>query len=204
MTEAQATAMLYEQLKSPQGFVAKLRKGEGLDRAGAHTVRDALGSLALLWAERTDVPKATLLPLVDVLTPIRESAHLYPDIEDEIMRLGMELAMLVEGIVYDLPRMSEEVAAALVYGHFSGLSSVAQLLHHHEQLYDGWAEELAIAIDTLSNAWSGLATVPKAIAGSMLGVRELVRGHASAYPKQQHQLEAIADDLTERVRRCLG
>lgn len=203
MDETEAIAVLEEQLVGEAGFVAQLHCGDGLNREGVRLARAALDELRVLWKDKPHVPKVGVLPLADFLTSLQESARQYPALEAEIWGIVGDFSDGLDALLVDND-MSEERASALVYGHLMGLPSVALALHHHERLDDQWHHELRSALDTLAQAWSGREYVPKAIVRPMLGARDLIRGHAAAYPQRQAELEAIADDLAERVKRCLS
>lgn len=205
MTETEAIATLHTQLLSERGFLAQLQRGEGLDRAGVDTVYAALDALSAWWAGRTEVPKAALLPLVDLSGALLMCSRSQPELAETLERLADDLVEQVETLVFgDAPRLSYEQAAAIVYTHFSGLPSVALALHHREQLWDGWADDLREALDVLAVAWNERSVVPRVVAGSMLEGCGLIRGHAGNYSLiQQSELEVIADELAVHVRRCL-
>jgi hypothetical protein len=204
MTEEEAIAVLEEAFTGDSGFVARLRNGDGLDAIAVTNAQAALETLHVLWADRDHIPKEAARALVDVFTPIYESAPLYPEQQSLIEQLAQSLVEDVERVLYPVsPKMTEERAIGLVFGHLNGLPSLALRLHHLERLDDEWAGELLEAIDTLASVWSNRTLVPKVVVAPMLNVRELIRGHASLYPKQQAELEAIADDLAVHVKRCL-
>lgn len=206
MTEQEAVACVKDQFTGDGGFVARLVRGERLDRDGEAAVREALDVLEVCWADQAQVPKAAVLPMVDVSTPIRESAQRYPEMELEVVRLARELADRVAEVFAARPSgMSEQEAAALVYTHLTGVSpSLALSLHHRERPQEEVLEELQTAFTALEEAWRYRESVPKVIIGPMLDVRELIRGHASLFPKDQAHLETLADDLAAQVRRCLS
>jgi len=204
MTEQQAINCVRDQFTGEKGFVAKLQGGLGLDRDGVAAVQVALDVLEACWADRAQVPKAAVLPMVDISTPMRENARRYPAMELEIMRLAGELAdRVAEIFAARATGMSEQEAAALVYAHLTGVSGLALSLHHREHPQEEVLEELQTAFTTLERAWQHRDSVPKIIIGPMLDVRELIRGHAGLFPREQAQLEAMADELAEQVRRCL-
>lgn len=205
MTEAEAVAIVREQLVTERGFIARLQRGEGIDHEAVRQVYGALEALAGYWADRACVPKDAVLPMVDVFTPIFACIPLYPDRKIEIQRLAIELVDRVESVFWGPnPSMTEEEAMALVYGHLNGLPSLAFDLHHRERPKDDTLEQLHAALQTLERAWAGRACVPKTIVGPMLDVRELIAGHAGWWPEVQPRLVAIADDLKESVKRCLS
>lgn len=205
MTESEAISVLEQQCVGDGGFVARLRRGEGLQREGVIQAQEALDTLAALWESSTDLPKVVARPLVDVSTPILESIPLYPDLENELWRLESDFSGRLDELCSTTPsRMSQEQAEALVYGHLLGLPSVSLKFHHHEALDDVWVSELRSALDVLTVAWAAREIVPKAIVRPMLEARGLIRGHAAVYPDQQSNLEQIADDLAERIKHCLS
>lgn len=204
MTEAEAVSVLLEAFTSPSGFVARLQSGSGLDLVAVQRTQEALRILQVVWADRDQVSKEVASSLVDIFTPIYESAPLYPDQRSLIEQLAHSLVDDVERVFYTTgSQMTEEQAIGLVYGHLTGLPSLALRLHHRERLDDEWASELQDAIDTLAKAWSSRKLVPKVVVAPMLHVRELIRSHATWYPDQQSKLEAIADDLALHVKHCL-
>jgi hypothetical protein len=204
MTEEEAIAVLEEAFAGDSGFVARLRNGGGLDSAAVTNVRAALTALQALWADSDQIPKKAARVLVDLFTPIYESARLYLDQQSVIEHLASSLSEEVDRVFWPTgSKMTEERAIGLVYGHLTGLPSLALQLHHRERLDDEWASELQEAIDTLGNAWSNRTHVPKVVVAPMLDARELIRGHAGWYPKQQAQLETIADELALHIKRCL-
>jgi hypothetical protein len=205
MTETEAIATLHTQLLSERGFLPRLQRGEGLDRVGVAALYAALEALAACWAERTEVPKAALLPLVDLSGSLLACSRTQPDLAEILERLAFDLMERVETVVFGgSSRLSYEQAAAIVYTHLGGLPSVALALRHRERLYAGWTDELRQALDVLAVAWSERSAVPRVVAGSMLEGCEFIRGHAGNYPPtQQSELEAIADELAVRIRRCL-
>src|SRR5258706_11505540 len=144
MTESEALSTLQEQLASRDGFLARLRRGEGLDYGAVEQVRAALDALTALWADRAYVPKYALMPLVDLYSPIAECKQLYPDLAPDLDRLAFELVRRTENVFYAQPAgMTEEEAVALVYGHLRGLSGIAFTFHHREPLSDlEWATDL--------------------------------------------------------------
>lgn len=208
MTEAEAIAILTKQFLSDAGFVARLQRGEGLDDQAVGLVRTALQVLAEMWSGRQIVPKKGVLPLVDVFTPIYQSAARNPDQADEIERLAWDLLTEVERPLAP-KEMTEEDAIGIVYGHLTGMYSVSLVLHHHDTLRalgadDSWFEELQQAIDTLAYHWANRAEVPRSPIRLMLDIRSLFQGHAPAYsPSEATKLQLWGDDLVERVRRCL-
>ncbi len=208
MTEPEALATLEEQLTGEAGFLARLRGGEGLDYGAVDAVRSALDTLATLWADRTHVPRHALRALVDVSTPILGCREQYPSLAHELVDLAMDLVQRIEDVIYRRPvRMTEEQAAAVIYGELSGKGEgIALRLHHRDTMRDlEWADDLLGALDLLAVAWSTRDEVPKAIVGPMLDARDLIRGHAGNYPQPlQGQLERIGDAVGEAVRRCLA
>jgi hypothetical protein len=136
VTEPEVLALLEEQFLDEAGFVAKLCRGDGLDREAVENVRAALDELADLWADRTHVPKRSPLPLVDLSTPILECRERYPELATELYDLAMDLVHRIERVVYTrLPRMTEDEAVAIVYGHLTGMYGVALQLHHPHNRY---------------------------------------------------------------------
>jgi hypothetical protein len=204
MTEEEAISVLVEAFTSSSGFVARLQSGSGLDLVAAQNTQQALRSLQVLWVNRDRIPKEVAWSLVDIFTPIYECAPLYPDQRHQIEQLAHSLVEDVERVFYTTSsHMTEEQAIGLVYGHLTGLPSLALRLHHRERLDDEWASELQDAIDTLANSWSNRKLVPRIVVAPMLDVRELIRSHAHWYPEQQAKLEALADELVLHVKRCL-
>jgi hypothetical protein len=205
MTEGEAIAYLQEQLRGDQGFIARLRRGEGLDQAELSAIQRALGVLAAAWARQEYIPKAAALPLVDVSAPIFESADLYGNERLDIEQLADALVTAVDRVFYSPePRMTEERAMCLVFGHLSGLPSLALALHHREHVADEWLRDVYAALDTLAEAWSTRSHVPKSIVAPMVNAPDLIRKHAGAYPREEGHLRAFADGLADRVRRCLS
>lgn len=205
MTESEAISVLEQQFVGDAGFVARLRRGEGLQREGVMQAQEALDTLAAFWQTSTDLPKVVARPLVDVSTPILESIPLYPDLANELWRLEGDISEHLDKLCSTTPsRMSQEQAEALIFGHLMGLPSVSLKFHYHEALDDLWISELRSALDVLTVAWAARETVPKAIVRPMLEARGLIRRHASVYPDQQSNLENVADDLAERIKHCLS
>ena len=208
MTEAEAIAILTEQFLSSAGFVARLQRGEGLDEHAVGLVRTALCAVSEIWSGRQLVPKNGVLSLVDVFTPIYQSAALNPDQAHEIERLAWDLLLEVEQPLAP-EEMTEEDAIGVVYGHLAGIYGVSFVFHHHEPLTvlgadDAWFHELQQALDTLARHWANRAEVPKIPVRWMLDIRSLFQGHAPAYPPvEATKLRVWGDDLVERVRRCL-
>lgn len=154
MTEAEA--VVREQFLGAEGFVARLRRGDGIDQESVRLTYEALGVLRSAWADRPHVPKRAVLPMVDVFTGIAATAPLYPEIAPEIRRLAGEMAERVESIFRSpAPRMTEEEAAALVYVHFTGVPSLALDLHHGREPDEETFEEVRAALETLRQAWAG-------------------------------------------------
>ncbi|HEU5439468.1 MAG TPA: hypothetical protein VFU88_09270 [Ktedonobacterales bacterium] len=209
MTEAEAIAILNEQYDSESGFLAKLERGEGLDQEAVSRVRAAFAILQEAWADRTDVPKTALYPLIDSGGRIRAAAAVNQAQHDELVRLSMELAGEVEQLVTVAPRPTEEWAIAEVVGHLSGLPSLALTLHHREHVNRGFVEDLQRALDVLAEAWRGRKAIPRLVAGLMLEAPALFRDHAGNYREQERyalnraRLEAVGEDMAARVRRCL-
>src|SRR5258708_16398439 len=118
MTEWEAISVWEQQFVGDAGFVARLRRGEGLQREGVIQAQEALDTLAALWQTSTDLPKVVARPLVDVSTPIRESIPIYPDLENELWRLEGDFSGRLDKLCSTTPsRMSQEQAEALIYGH---------------------------------------------------------------------------------------
>lgn len=211
MTEAEAIAILGEQFPGQDGFLAKLERGEGLDREALARVRLALSSLKEAWADNTDVPKAALLPMVDIGSRIRSCIKHNPQLEDELVDLSMDLEHEVEHAVFGTFSHTEEWATSVAFGCLSGMESLALTLHHRQAVSGGSVDELQTALEVLAKAWKTRESVPRWLAGLMLSAGDLFRDHAGNYPKRlypgmldQTDLEAIGDDITARVRRCLG
>lgn len=206
MTEQEAIATLEQHFVGTNGFVARLRRGEGLDYEGIEQVRTALDALEALWSNRAQVPRHATVALVDVRTAIIECKPEYPALANELDRLAFDLVRRIEQVFYSpSPGMTEEEAIALVYGHLRGLSGIALTFHHREPIHDlEWATDLLTALDTLAVAWSTREEAPKAVIGPMLDARAIIRGHAGNYRQWQEQLEQIGDEVAQRVRRCLS
>jgi hypothetical protein len=206
MVENEAVAVLQFQLTGGSGLVAKLQRGEGIDAEGVRRVYEALDSLEGIWRDSQCIPKSVVQPLVDVFTPIYESVAQNARVGTEVRRLASDLDDRITRLLWrPAPHsMSEEEAMALIYGHLSGLPSVALALHHRGPLTSGWTDDLSEAIDTLAAAWRDRECVPKAIVLPMLSARSLIRLHAPAYPSQTKEIEAFADLFTNKVRVALA
>ncbi|HUY79059.1 MAG TPA: hypothetical protein VMV29_19965 [Ktedonobacterales bacterium] len=205
MIEEEAIRTLHEQVTQKQGFVAKLRAGDGIDRVGLTRAEVAVDTLTALWEDQLTVPKRAAYPLVDVFTPISTSSSSYPGQEAEIVRIAFDFEMRIEGMfMTGQLTASEEWAAGMILAHLTGVPSLALILHHHEPLTNfEWIQDLQTAFDTLAKAWADRTSVPKILVGPMLSIKGLIVSHAQLYPQEQARLETIADDLTERVKRCL-
>lgn len=204
-TEPEAVMLIHDQLASNQGFIARLQGGEGLDKAAVQQVYEALDVLKTQWAGLTCVPKAPVLPMVDVSTRLLDCAHLYPDLERDIQNVAFDLVERIEQVFRPpYPRMTEDQAMAVTYVHLLGIPSLSLDLHHRQNPTTETLDELQTAFETLAQAWVDRECVPKTIIGPMLDVRELIRGHAGWHPQSQARLEAYADNLAELVRRCLS
>lgn len=202
MTDAQATAVLQAQLVDGEGFLAVLARSGHLDNSGVQQTERALEELGRAWAGRYDVSKKIARYLVDVTGILHACAERYPDLSDELWTIADRFDQLMTRL-FSTKQMSESEAAAIVYGHLNGLSSIANILHFHEPIVDTtWSDDLGTAIDTLALAWKGHDTVPKAIARPMLTVSDLVVGHAAAYPDKESELLSVAADLVGRVKKC--
>lgn len=205
MTEAEAVEIIRYQLLGAQGFVARLGRGEGVDRAAIEVVREALDSLRDAWANRGYVAKTAVLPLADVWASIHTSAKLYPDLQSEIDVLADDLSSRVRHVFLSQSgSATEEEAMATVWAHFSGAYSFLVALHERSGLDREAVEEVQRALATLERAWADRVDVPKTVVGTLLDARSAVLQNAGWYPELRRELDAIADDLAERVRRCLG
>jgi hypothetical protein len=205
MTEQEAIETIREQLVGEHGLIARLQRGDGIDREAVHLMYDALAQLERNWADRLMVPKYAVFPMVDIFSAIRGCTELYPGQEVELDDLAMEMVEHIERVFYNRDRdnMSEEEAMALVYGHLIGLPTLALALHHREKPHYETLEELRAAIHTLAKAWAPRDQVPKFVIGYMLEVRDLIAGHAPLWPADQQRLDTIAVELKELVQRCL-
>lgn len=211
MTEAEAIQTLGEQFQGRQGFLAKLERGAGLDREALARARQALSALQEAWSERNDVPKAPLLPLVDIGSRIRRCIRLNPQIEDDLLQLSTDLEQEIEHVIFGSLIHTEEWAMEVVFGSLGGIDSLALTLHHRQPVNGGFVEDLQIALEVLAKAWRNRESVPRQLAGLMLGAGDLFRDHAGNYPQRLYPgmldetaIENIGDDVTKRVQRCFG
>lgn len=202
MTESEAIRIVKDQLTSEHGFVARVRNGEGVDQAGLARFYSACDALATSWGAGTEVPKAGVLPMVGVGAALWEAAPQYKDASSEIHLLSSEVLTRCEQTVHGPERMTEEEAMALVYGHATGLASLALNLHHRERPNFETLEELSGALETLVHAWGPRERVPRRIAGAMLDIGGLVRGHAGWWPDIEQRLMASGAHLDELARKC--
>ncbi len=204
MTEAQAIAIVKNQFAGAEGFLAQLQRGVGIDHHGVALVTEALQVLKQVWAARTSVPKEAVLPLVDVSSAIWACSDLQPETSEEIERLALEMEELVEGLfLREGDELSEEEAMTTVRAHFSLESSFILALRIGEDLDRADVRRVEQALDTLHNAWATLNLVPKAVVGPMVLGPGMVLNTAGLHPDLEPELEAIASDLRERVKRCL-
>ena len=101
--------------------------------------------------------------------------------------------------------MSEAEAMAVVKAELSGRHSMILTLHQRGGLIKSVVKEVQDALEVLQGAWATRTEVPRSIVGPMLDARNAILENAGGYPAEvQEELELIADDLRDRVRRCLS
>src|SRR5215472_16130560 len=133
MNENEAIETLSEQFTSETGFVAQLSNGDGLDLAGIELAIAALETLRGKWADREDIPKVGVLPMVDVYTRMYESAHLHRDQEEKIEDLADDLRSRMEEVLLTgSGQMTEQQAMAVVWAQLSSQSSFVLDLHQNQ------------------------------------------------------------------------
>lgn len=206
MTETEAIAIVKKQFTGADGFVAQLRRGQGIDEAAVNLTKEALQTLKSAWADRQYVPKDAVLPLVDIMTAIRSSIDLQPELTNEILQIAMDMDIQVDEIFgRGNKQMSEEEAMAIVRSHLIGDSSFLLALHRFEGLDQSSASEVQLALEALQHAWADRQNVPKAIVGPMLGAPDAVLDGYSYYPlEMQQELDILSNNLRELIKRCLG
>lgn len=205
MTETEAITLVKEQFSGASGFVARLRRGEGIDEAGVARAREALLTLKEVWAPLSTVPKEAILPLVDVGASIRSSIALQPELRQELLRLAGNLTLEISDVFAPAEEpMSEEDAMFIVRSQLSGDFSFLLALHHHEEPEPILVELVKRALETLQRAWAKRANIPKAVVGPMLDAPDAaLEGYASFPPEVQRELERLSQDLREAIKRCL-
>lgn len=206
MTEAEAIAHIKEQFASEAGFIARLRHTGYFDRDALERTRDALDTLTEVWKGRDAIPKDVALSLVDILSRLHEVAESNPSLEDEIEDMADDLRMRLDRLFNDQSsRMSEADARAVVQAELSGRHSMILVLHQRGGLNESAVKEVQEALEVLQDAWAMRTEVPRSTVGPMLDARNAILENAGWYPAEfQTKLKLIADDLRDRVRRCLS
>jgi hypothetical protein len=97
MKEKEALALLWQEIASPEGFLARLQRGDGIDHAGVERVQQALASLGQAWFERECLPIAGVLALMALDDTIFACRDQYPEEPDQraIEDLGMAMYEVV-------------------------------------------------------------------------------------------------------------
>jgi hypothetical protein len=206
MTEAEAIALVKVQFGSETGFIARLSHEGYLDRSALDKVLNALDTLSAAWRDRDVIPKDVALSLVDTISPLHAAAESNPSLEDEIEDIADDLNTRLDRLFYDRSNsMSEAEAMAIVKAQLSGMQSMVITLHQRGGLIRTALKEVQEALDVLQRSWSARTNVPRSIVGPMLDVRNAILSNSGWYPPEfRAELEVIADDLRDRVKRCLS
>lgn len=210
MTETEAIAIVKEQFAGTSGFLSRLQRGEGIDEMGVNQAKEALLTLKSAWADRSTIPKDAAFPLVDVMGTILSSMEKQPEVENQIYDLAFELDQLVDSVfLQEGASMSEERALALVQFHFTGGESLGLTFHRgnsvdRETVQDSTVQELLVALDTLHQAWKTRREVPKEVVRAMLPGPSVI-GYNTRMPAELRPLlDALSQDVRERIQRCLS
>ena len=210
MTETEAIATVKAQFAGTSGFLARLQRGEGIDEMGVNQAKEALLTLKGAWADRSTIPKDAVFPLVDVLGTIVSCMEKHPEGKNKIYSLAIEMDQLVDSVLLqEGESMSEERALALVQFHFTGGESLGLTFHRgnsvdREAVQDSTVQELLVALDTLHQAWKTRREVLKEVVRAMLPGPSVI-GYNTRMPADVRPLlNALSQDIRERIRRCLS
>jgi hypothetical protein len=232
MSEFEAITVLTEELVANTGFRARLQLGQELDGDAVQRTREALDTLATAWEGRECVPKEAVLSLTHLDMEIAMCIELYPELKQELENLDLDLMQRASnslcgrlGLIEpdEIPRpdaarsqellrqelirtgrqMTEDEAADVVRTQF--LAEVGFLLDL--RMARGINREaIALvrnALATLRGAWVDRDCIPKDLAYTMIGVRTGILSNWDLYPNLHGELEALAEEMTERIRQCL-
>lgn len=99
--------------------------------------------------------------------------------------------------------MTEAEATQIVFEQFTAESGFLLDLVMGRGVNNEALARVREAFDTLQQVWANRDCVPKAILVHLIDARSAVLSSWGLYPAFQPELEELADEMMERVRRCL-
>lgn len=99
--------------------------------------------------------------------------------------------------------MTETEAIHVVFEQFTAETGFLLDLRMARGLNRDALTRVREACDTLQQIWAERDCVPKDIVVHLIDARTAVLSSWGLYPALQPELEALADEMMERVRRCL-
>jgi hypothetical protein len=202
LTLEEALACIKLHFTEPEGLVAHIEGGLGIDDMQVRALEVALRRLHIAWQEQDLVPKHDVQLLWNVVPRLEKCLFLYPEQESEISSFLMNVSEWIEAI-FSGPQLSEEDAITLFCQHIFGPPPFCVDLRFG-QINEDAVSDLLTALDTLAQAWKKKEHISKLAAHAMISVPELLMSVSSLFSgAEKKRLQDIEQAMTERIMTCL-
>src|SRR5260370_20404007 len=176
VTEPEALEVIRREVEDAVGFVAQVERTGIIPAERVTVFLEALDTLAVIWKERSEVPKRGLLPLVDVTPRIYAAALTHENAHDQIEELGVEIYSHLTHVFGDPPDPhTEEGARRIIEERFSSTAGLPFTLRMRLGYSPALVDEALTALQTLQQARRDRHTAPPTPPGAMSAIPHPVK-----------------------------
>lgn len=211
MSEDDAIAVLFHTLVNDLGTLARLRRGEGLDRREIDESFGALDVLQQSWLDQLSVPKRAVFALAHADSAFGELSEQYPELE--LWKIEIEFYERIEKALRPqewavaMSHIAEGSPAHFLVDVFLAIHPFLVDLRMAQGIDWSTVREIFEAFDSLTSEWHHHVRIPKAIALALMQARGSILASWGSYwshPERQREINGLADKVGGYVLHCLG